>query len=46
MVAAKQRNHLYSENIETLLMLASLKLPSWKLSENEEEIKLLEGHLK
>ena len=28
MVAAKRRNHLCSENIETLLMLASLKLPS------------------
>ena len=32
--------------IETLFMLASLKLSSRKLSEHEEEIKLLEGHLK
>ena len=46
MVAAKQRNHLCSENMETLFMLASLKLPSRKLSEYEEEIKLLEEHLK
>ena len=45
MIAAKQGNHLCSENIETLFMLASLKLPSRKLSEYEE-IKLLEGHLK
>ena len=46
MVVAKRRNHLCSESIETLFMLASLKLPSRKLNEYEEEIKLLEGHLK
>ena len=46
MVVAKQRKHLFSENIETLFMLASLKLLSRKLSEYEEEIKFLEGHLK
>ena len=46
MVAAKRGNHLCSENFETLFMFVSLKLPSWKLSEYEEEIKLLEGHFK
>ena len=46
MVVAKRRKHLCSESIETLFMLASLKLPSRKLNEYEEEIKLLEGHLK
>ena len=44
MVAAKQRNHLCSENIETLFMLVSLKLPSRKLSQYQAEIKLLEGY--
>ena len=33
-------------NIETLFMFVSLKLPTRKLSEYEEEVKLLEGDLK
>ena len=46
MVAAKRRNHLCWENIETLFMLVCSELTNRKLSEYEGEIKLLGGHLK
>ena len=46
MVAAKRRNHLRSDNIETLFMLVSLKLPSRKLGEYKEEVILLQGDVK
>ena len=44
--AAKRRNHLSNENLETLFLLVALKLPAKNLYEFEQEIKLDEGELK
>ena len=42
MVCAPRRNHLKPENLETLFLLAALKLPVKTSMEYQEEIKILE----
>ena len=45
MLAAKHRNHLKNENLETLFLLTALKLVAKKFFEYEQEIKLIERKL-
>ena len=45
MLAAKHRNHLSIENLETLFLLTALKLVAKKFFEYEQEIKLIERKL-
>ena len=42
MVATKRRNHLKPENLETLFLLAALKIPVKPADCYEDEIKILE----
>ena len=43
MVATKRRNHLSSENLETLFLLVALKLPPRSVNDYDKEIDVVEG---
>ena len=45
MLAAKRRNRLSKKNIETLFLLAALKLPAKNKNNYEQEIKLVQEKL-
>ena len=45
MLAAKFRDHLSNENLETIFLLVALKLPAKNLHEYEQEIRHVEGKL-
>ena len=45
MLAAKFRDHLSNENLETIFLLVALKLPAKNLHEYEQEIRHVEGEI-